>query len=266
MTRVSLSRLPGDRVLVVDGDAEREVAVADLPAYVESARGRRAALGVGRHRAVVPAAAGGRGAGRALPRPAAGPPPAAAGARGGRAAAGGGAVGALGPARAERAVRSGAVLDRRHGRAPARRPRGRSAAGRGGGIDRGRPARAAARGGVVGCPRRGRDDVRRRAVAGRRPRAPAHRPARAAAAARRPAARARGAGRRGARRVRRTGSQPRLAARAAGGAAPGRAGRHGHPRVVPARARAPGHRRRCCATSSSRTCSRPTAGPGSTSG
>ena len=34
MTRVSLSRLPGDRVLVVDGEAERAVAVADLPAYV----------------------------------------------------------------------------------------------------------------------------------------------------------------------------------------------------------------------------------------
>jgi DNA polymerase-1 len=34
MTRVSLSRLPGDRVLVVDGDVEREVVVADLPAYV----------------------------------------------------------------------------------------------------------------------------------------------------------------------------------------------------------------------------------------
>ncbi|QNN54324.1 bifunctional 3'-5' exonuclease/DNA polymerase [Nocardioides mesophilus] len=34
MTRVSLSRLPGDRVLVVDGDATREVAAADLPAYV----------------------------------------------------------------------------------------------------------------------------------------------------------------------------------------------------------------------------------------
>ncbi|MCW2736469.1 MAG: bifunctional 3-5 exonuclease/DNA polymerase, partial [Nocardioides sp.] len=34
MTRVSLSRLPGERVLVVDGDVEREVAVADLPAYV----------------------------------------------------------------------------------------------------------------------------------------------------------------------------------------------------------------------------------------
>src|SRR6478609_11415773 len=34
MTRVSLSRLPGDRVLVVDGDVEREVALADLPAYV----------------------------------------------------------------------------------------------------------------------------------------------------------------------------------------------------------------------------------------
>jgi DNA polymerase family A len=35
MTRVSLSRLPGDRVLVVDGDVERAVAVADLPAYVQ---------------------------------------------------------------------------------------------------------------------------------------------------------------------------------------------------------------------------------------
>ena len=34
MTRVSLSRRPGDRVLVVDGDGEREVAVADLAAYV----------------------------------------------------------------------------------------------------------------------------------------------------------------------------------------------------------------------------------------
>ena len=37
MTRVSLSRLPGDRVLVVDGDAEREVELADLPAYVRDA-------------------------------------------------------------------------------------------------------------------------------------------------------------------------------------------------------------------------------------
>ena len=34
MTRVSLSRLPGDRVLVVDDDARREIEVADLPAYV----------------------------------------------------------------------------------------------------------------------------------------------------------------------------------------------------------------------------------------
>jgi DNA polymerase-1 len=34
MTRVSLSRLPGDRVLVVDGDAEREVPLTDLAAYV----------------------------------------------------------------------------------------------------------------------------------------------------------------------------------------------------------------------------------------
>lgn len=36
MTRVSLSRLPGERVLVVDGGDEREVAVADLPAHVEA--------------------------------------------------------------------------------------------------------------------------------------------------------------------------------------------------------------------------------------
>jgi DNA polymerase-1 len=36
MTRVSLSRLPGDCVLVVDGDLEREVAAADLPAYVRA--------------------------------------------------------------------------------------------------------------------------------------------------------------------------------------------------------------------------------------
>ena len=34
MSRVSLSRLPGDRVLVVDGDGEREVAAVDLLAYV----------------------------------------------------------------------------------------------------------------------------------------------------------------------------------------------------------------------------------------
>ena len=36
MTRVSLSRLPGDRVLVVDGHVESEVVVADLPAYVRA--------------------------------------------------------------------------------------------------------------------------------------------------------------------------------------------------------------------------------------
>jgi DNA polymerase-1 len=36
MTRVSLSRLPGDRVLVMDGDLEREMALADLPAYVSA--------------------------------------------------------------------------------------------------------------------------------------------------------------------------------------------------------------------------------------
>ncbi|WP_244929017.1 bifunctional 3'-5' exonuclease/DNA polymerase [Nocardioides sp. W7] len=34
MTRVSLSRLPGERVLVVDGDLERTLTLADLPAYV----------------------------------------------------------------------------------------------------------------------------------------------------------------------------------------------------------------------------------------
>ncbi len=36
MTRVSLSRLPGGRVLVVDGDLESEVALADLPDYVSA--------------------------------------------------------------------------------------------------------------------------------------------------------------------------------------------------------------------------------------
>jgi DNA polymerase-1 len=36
MTRVSLSRLPGERVLVVDAGAHREVAMADLPAYVRA--------------------------------------------------------------------------------------------------------------------------------------------------------------------------------------------------------------------------------------
>jgi len=34
MTRVSLSRLPGDRVLVVDADARRELPMADLASYV----------------------------------------------------------------------------------------------------------------------------------------------------------------------------------------------------------------------------------------
>lgn len=36
MTRVSLSRRPGERVLAVDGGSERELALADLPAYVEA--------------------------------------------------------------------------------------------------------------------------------------------------------------------------------------------------------------------------------------
>src|SRR3954447_12096127 len=34
MTRVALSRLPGDRVLVVDGRDEADLAMSDLPAYV----------------------------------------------------------------------------------------------------------------------------------------------------------------------------------------------------------------------------------------
>src|SRR5215217_4055615 len=34
MTRVSPSRLPGERVLVIDAGTAREVALADLPAYV----------------------------------------------------------------------------------------------------------------------------------------------------------------------------------------------------------------------------------------
>ncbi|MET0929183.1 MAG: bifunctional 3'-5' exonuclease/DNA polymerase [Aeromicrobium sp.] len=34
MTRMSLSRLPGERVLVVEGDSRREVALAELPAFV----------------------------------------------------------------------------------------------------------------------------------------------------------------------------------------------------------------------------------------
>ena len=36
MTRVSLSRLPGERVLVVDGDLEQVLAASDLPAYVQA--------------------------------------------------------------------------------------------------------------------------------------------------------------------------------------------------------------------------------------
>ncbi|MFC4783873.1 bifunctional 3'-5' exonuclease/DNA polymerase [Nocardioides sp. MAHUQ-72] len=36
MARVSLSRLPGERVLVVDGEVEREVATADLPTFVRA--------------------------------------------------------------------------------------------------------------------------------------------------------------------------------------------------------------------------------------
>ncbi len=36
MARVALSRLPGERVLVVDAETEREVALVDLPAYVRT--------------------------------------------------------------------------------------------------------------------------------------------------------------------------------------------------------------------------------------
>src|SRR3954454_14464830 len=36
MTRVALSRLPGDRVLVVDGGDEADLAMSDLPGYVRS--------------------------------------------------------------------------------------------------------------------------------------------------------------------------------------------------------------------------------------
>ena len=67
-------------------------------------------------------------------------------------------------------------------------------------------------------------------------------------------------------RVRRARPQPRLAARAAGGAAPGRVGASRTParrRCARSSIRASS---RCCATSSSHTCSRPTAGPGSTNG
>lgn len=39
MTRVALSRLPGERVLAVEGDASRELAMADLAAYVEAREG-----------------------------------------------------------------------------------------------------------------------------------------------------------------------------------------------------------------------------------
>ena len=34
MTRISLSRMPGERVLAAHGDQRRELAMADLPAYV----------------------------------------------------------------------------------------------------------------------------------------------------------------------------------------------------------------------------------------
>ena len=257
MTRVPLSRLPGERVLVVDGGAEQVLAMADLPAYVaERARPTRPRwVWDDTARWYPPLLAAGvrverchdlRLGHRLLRRA----PAVDARLLDGR------AVGALGPARTGRAVRPGAVPRRRHGRAPARRPRGRPAAGRGRGLGRGRPARPAARGGVGGRAGRRRDDVRRRAVAGRRARAPAHRPARAAAAARRPAAAARGAGRpRCARALDAPGlnpdSRPELLA------ALRRAGLEvrRHPRVHPARGSTTRASRRCCATSSSRTCS-----------
>ena len=197
---------------------------------------------MGRHGSLVSAAACGRGAGRALPRPATGAPPAPAGSGGGRLAADGGAVGALGPVGPQHSVGSGAVRRRRHQRAPAGRPRGRAAAGRRGGVTGISAARAAARGRVLRCPGCRRDDVRRCALARRRPRAPADRTARAAAAARHPAGQAGGAGRRRTCRTPGTGPQPRLTARAAGRAASGRARGDRHPGLDPACPRPPGHR------------------------
>ena len=71
MTRVALSRLPGERVLAVDGDSSRELAMADLAAYVE-ARERDGTRWVWDDTARwYPPLAGGRCARRALPRPAA---------------------------------------------------------------------------------------------------------------------------------------------------------------------------------------------------
>ena len=77
-------------------------------------------------------------------------------------------------------------------------------------------------------------------MASRCPRATSRRPAGPSTATRLPATGAGGAGRRGAFGVRGAGSQPRLAARASGGAASGRAGRQRHQGVDPARTRAPG--------------------------
>ena len=241
MARISLSRLPGDRVLAVDGGLERDVALGDLPAFVrgrevdgprwvwdDTARWYPPLLAVGVRVERCHDLRLGHHLLRGLRRPTRG--------------CSRGAVRALGPARAHHGVASDAVLDRRHGRAPARRPRGRPPAGGRGRLPPGLPARAAPRGGVVGRAGGGRDDVRRCAVARRRPRAPAHRAPRSAPATWRPAPAARGAGGRGAPRVRRPGPQPGLASRAAGGAAPGRGGRPGHPRLDAAGGRPRGGR------------------------
>ncbi len=244
MTRVSLSRLPGDRVLVVDGDVERAVAVADLPAYVEA----REAAGAPRWvwddtaRWYPPLLAAGVRVERChdlrlchhLLR---------------RAPAVDGQLLAgeqsehwdrLGPSTPSDPALFSVDDTTEHLRADLEDARQSAAVAASAEAARLRLLLAAE---SVGGPGRGRDDVRRGAVAGRRPRAPAHRPAGAAAAARRPAAGLRGAGGRGARRVRcARASTPTRATRAAGRAAPGRAGRHGHPGVLPASARAPGHR------------------------
>ena len=37
VSRISLSRLPGERVLVVEADAQHELTLAELPAYVADA-------------------------------------------------------------------------------------------------------------------------------------------------------------------------------------------------------------------------------------
>ena len=222
MSRVSLSRLPDEHVLVVDDGAERVIPLAGLPGLRARAGGGGAPLGLGRHRALVSPAARRRRAGRAGTRPAPRPPAAAAGTRRGRPAARRGRGGPLGPARTGRGSDAPhAVQRRRHRRAPACRRRGRPPARGGRRLAGGRAARPAGGGGVRRRARRGRDDVRRRAVAHRRPRAPARRPAGPPADAGRAPASAGRAGRRGPSGLRRPDPQPRLAPRPDGRAAPG---------------------------------------------